>query len=259
MADFLKHKALSREFGRVTLNENDLYRISKIVEDLAAQYEASLDLEIVTGDGEESYKTSSPELLISQEMPPIIRSVRIRYNAYKSPVSCNVNFCSMPPTHAKIEVDGTETKIVAAVFHELERELKSRETTGSRLLFLLENSWLMNLLAVFVYAAISAAAIYSFFDVPLDLILKHNKEFANTNTYKTIVSIGWFCVYFTPWVGAILFSNLLRKSFPPVEFSGKLSDPSLPTRKKMIVFVSFVLIPIIINVISTLLTESLTR
>ena len=55
MTKVIKHKSLSSEFGRVRLNENDLFRIAKIIENLAASYDGKADIVMVSADGEETY------------------------------------------------------------------------------------------------------------------------------------------------------------------------------------------------------------
>ncbi|MGD9687007.1 MAG: hypothetical protein AB7U43_08560 [Desulfobacter sp.] len=259
MTEYVRHKALSREFGRIKLSENDLFRISKIIEDLAAANDGTPNIEIISGDGEETFKARSSFFFISEDIPPEIRSVKITFSKYDSPVSCTAYFSSQPSRQAQVQVDGTDTCTVVAVFHELERVLKSRETVGSKFFLTLENNSFVGFAAFLAYALVTAATIYSIFDVPLNLAIKANKEFVKTGAYKTLLTIGWICVFTLPWVGGHLIENKIKKFFPPIEFDGRISDPNKPSRKAMVLFLSFIIIPIIINVISTILIEAFKR
>jgi hypothetical protein len=259
MTEYVRHKALSREFGRIRLSENDLFRISKIIEDLAIANNGTPSIEIISGDGEETYKARSSDFFISNDIPSEISSVKINFSKYDSPVSCTAYFSSQPSRHAQVQVDGTDTNSVVAVFHELERALKPRETIGSKFFLMLENNSFLGFMAFLTYAVITAATIYSIFDVPLNIMIKANKEFVKTDTYKAIVSIGWICVFSLPWVGGFIIENKIKKYFPPIEFDGRISDPNKPSRKTMIVFLSFIIVPIVINVISTILIEAFKR
>ena len=259
MTEYIRHKALSREFGRIKLSENDLFRISKIIEDLAIANNGTPSIEIISGDGEETYKARSSDFFISNEIPPEISSVKISFSKYDYPVSCTAYFSSHPSRQAQVQVDGTDTNSVVAIFHELERVLKTRETVGSKLFLALENNSFLGFGAFLIYALVTAATIYSIFDVPLNIAIKANKEFIKTSTYKTIVSVGWICVFTLPWVGGHVIENRIKKFFPPIEFDGRLSDPSKPSRKTVILFLSFIIVPIVVNVISTILIEAFKR
>jgi hypothetical protein len=256
MTEYVRHKALSREFGRIRLSENDLFRISKIIEDLAISNNGTPNIEVISGDGEETYKAKSSDFFISNDIPLEISSVKINFSKYDSPVSCTAYFSSQPSRHAQVQVDGTDTKSVAAVFHELERALKPRETIGSKFFLMLDKNIFLALMAYFTYAVITGATIYSIFDIPLNIMIKANKEFVKTDIYKVINFIGWICVVSLSWVGAYIIENKIKKYFPPIEFDGRISDPNKPRRKTMIVFLSFIIVPIVINVISTILFEA---
>jgi len=141
MAEFTKHKVLKREFGRVQLSENDLQRLAKHFEDIANRYETNPSIEIESGDGEETIHTSCGDFFQSLDMPTEIRGVKIKLNHYKAPISCSLSLSANPPRYAELNVDGTDTSSVTAIFHEIEREMSSKQTGGTRLLKFVETFW----------------------------------------------------------------------------------------------------------------------
>ena len=259
MTEVIRHKALNSEFGRLQINENDLFRVAKIVENLAIKYGGQPEIVIVSGDGEETLRTKSSEFFLSNQLPQDIRSILIGFSKYDAPISCKINLSAIPKRSASIDVDGTDTATVAAIFHELKRELKARETGMSKFTFLSEKYFVADLLLHIFYSILVAASIYSLFDVTLNIIYKYNSNFKNSTLCKSIIFIGWLCVVIGFFGGGLTLSNYLKKCFPPVEFAGRISDPSKYHRKYLLIFVSFILVPIVVNVVSALIMNAMKR
>ena len=107
----------------------------------------------------------------------------------------------------------------------------------------------------FTVSLFIAASVYSFFDIIFDTISKYSESFKTSGTYTLVVSIGWICVFGGLVAGAYPVVDYLKKCFPPIEFKGKLCDPSKKSRTLIIVFTSFILAPILVNVLSSLIYE----
>jgi hypothetical protein len=250
MTEVIKHKTLHCEFGRLELNENDLYRLAKIVENIASTYDGKPDIVVTSSDEEETYRATSSDFILSEQFPPCIASVTISFSRYGMPVSCKVSLSARPRGISRIEVDGTNTNAVAAAYHELARELKTREKAFSNLVLASEKNTLSKLITWAIYSSFVAASIYSIFDIPLNIALQVNPSFIHTKLYTAIGNIGWVCVAIGFMVGNFVLDNYLKKWFPPVEFSGRLSDQSSKSRRYLLILASFIVAPIIVNVIS---------
>lgn len=259
MTEVIRHKTLSSEFSRLQMNENDLFRVATIVENLALSYGGQPNIEVVSGDGEETLRTKSSEFFLNDQLPQNIRSIMIGFSKYNAPISCMINLTAMQNRSAYIKVDGTDTSAVAAVFHELKRELTARETGGPKFIILSEKHLVSTLFLDIIYSILAAASIYSLFDIPLNIIYKYDPDFKNSMLCRSIIYIGWLCVVMGFFGGGLTLSSYIKKSFPPVEFAGRISDPSKHQRKYLLLFISFILIPIVVNVVSALIMNAMNR
>lgn len=259
MIDFKRQKTLSKKFGRIAINENDIYRVAKIMQKLPEKFGGELKISVVTGDREETIRTSDIEIFVSEELPNFLSSIIINYSNYEAPVSCSVTLPSASLNYAEIEIDGTDTDIVAATFHELEREIKSKTASLSTLYLFSEKGFLPFLVIHLLTGALCAAAIYSIFDIPLDFIHRSNPHFKETQLYKSISALGGICVSLALFGGFFVFDTIVKKSFPPIEFTGRLADPSKIPRRRITFLILMVIIPILVNVTSDLILEIIQR
>jgi hypothetical protein len=259
MIEFKRQKTLSKEFGRIVVNENDIFRIARIMQKLPERFGGELKIAMITGDEEETLRTSNIEIFNSDDLPTCLSTVSINYLNYEAPVSCSVTLSSKINKSAKIEVDGTDTDTVTALFHELEREIKTKISALSKLYLFSEKGFLPFFAIHFFTGIACAAAIYSIFDIPLDLINQSNAQFKDTFNYKLIAGFGGICIGFAFFGGIFIFEAVVKKSFPPVEFSGRLADPSKPSRKRLVFIMLFIIIPILVNVSSGLITDILQK
>ncbi len=250
MPGFIRHKSLSQRFQRVILNENDLARLGEIVNTLSERFGDVIEIKIVSADREETVRTSDPGFFVSQHMPPQIYSVSITYNNYKAPVSCRVDFVASSDGHATLSVDGTERETVSGIYHELERELGSRVATGASLV-----QKLNSLPVTFVLNIIIGVAIYSIFDLALDFASAKIPGFDGSEIHRLFQNIGLISMVLGVIAGGLWVSDLLKRSFPPVEFSGRLSDANTINRSRLIWVSGAILLPIVVNVFSNLLTN----
>lgn len=220
MSEFTREKSLNRRFQSVKLDENDLARLGAMVSTLASRFGGSLQITIVSADGEETIRTGDPSFFVSQQMVPLIRSVSFAYYNYKAPVSCRVELSAYPSQRAEISVSGTELEIASGIYRELERELKSRQPYSDKLPRVFD-SFLVYLFA----ALVVATAIYSVFDMILNFAAGRIGGFKGSDVHKGLQSVGWISVVAGAVIAPHSILDLLNRAFPTVEFSGRLSDP----------------------------------
>jgi len=252
MAEYSRHKSLSRDFDRVRIDENDLARLGAIVSGLAERFGGSPEFRIVSGDGEETIRTGDPDFFVGQHMLPQIRSVSISYHNYQAPVSCCVELGAFPHNRASLSADGSDRDIVSGVYHELERELEGRQVLGVKCAKHLDGFFVHFLVSLMV-----ASAIFSVFDFVLDLASATIVSFKGSDLHEVLVGIGTACVFIGLFIGGFQVIELLQRVFPALEFAGRLSDPNTVSRKRLIWVITVILLPIAVNVVSNLLTAGL--
>jgi hypothetical protein len=253
MAEFTRQKSLSRQFYRVVLNENDLNRLSTIVNTLVERFGNTIEITIVSADGEETITTNSPDFFVSPDMPPHIQSVKISYShRLRAPVNCEVELASNSHSGAKVSVYGEESEIVSGIFHELERELLQREALG---VMMSKHSKSLGL--AFIIAFLTGLAIFSTFDFILDALAVSVPNFDGSNLHNVLQLIGWGLMFFNAITVPVWLGNLVERTWPAVEFTGRLSDPNTVSRSRVIWVFGIILLPIVINVFSNFLTDFL--
>jgi hypothetical protein len=254
MTKIIHRKTVDTTIPGIVLSEHDLNHIASLVNLTTAKYNGEVEIKITTADGEDTIRISTPEFLLTDEMPKNIRSVLISFHEYKAPVSCTVTLTSFPFQDAKVSVDGTDTTVVSGLFRDLEKELKGHQTSSSWLI-----SKLDGLGFHFIVSSLLAIAIYSVFDIPLNIAKSQNEAFKDSVLYSVIVNAGWFAIFVAFAVGAYPVIKALKNMFPSVRFVGNLSDLSTKRRSKVIWLLMAILLPIILNVLSGLLISILHR
>jgi hypothetical protein len=258
-AQVTRQKTLGQDFSRLRIDENDLYRIGQITQTLADKYGGAIEIQVVSADGEDTFRSTSPGFFISSETPVSLRSVAISYSRIGSPVSCGVRLVSGERGHATLAVDGSDAQSVSGFFREMQRELAARSVGDGTLTRKLHSSGSGAFLLWLVLAFVIAAAVYSLFDLPLDLISYANPGFWNSPIHVTISNLGLAAVAIAFMSGPFGALSYLQACFPKVQFAGKLSDPSTAKRKSLIGIGSVVILPLVLNVLAGLLTTFLTR
>jgi hypothetical protein len=256
MVEFTRQKSLNQTYKRLVLNENDLVRIATIVHTLVEKYEYEMEIKIISGDGQETIRTSDPNFFTSSHMFPQIRSVSIVYHHYDAPVSCRVDISSNVDGKASVSVDGIDRETVSGIFHELEREFKLRQSLGAKFYEHL-NSGFTSLLISVVASALTAVAIYSVFDLLINFITSRSIDFNGSQLKEILQTVGWISVFGGAVAGGIYIIDLLKQALPGVEFSGRLSDTNAVNKSKIIWVFSIILLPIVINVLSNLITSAI--
>lgn len=248
MVEFRKTKRLSRSFGRIRIDESALARLSTRIRDLTSGHGGSLNIEIVSADNQDTIRTSDPEFFLTDNMPRKIRSVSISYLNYQGALSCELELRADPIEPAKLRMDGTDPAAVSGAYHELERELSERQVTGGALLAKLDT------FAAFLFLGILAAAcIYSAFDIALYIADLWIQGFKASTVRRGIVVVGGIFT-FIAFFGGFRLVELLKETFPLVEFAGRLSDPSTNRRSRLVWVAVSILLPILLNVLSGMLT-----
>ena|SRR5258708_5899447 len=121
--DYSRTRSLSKEYHGLRLDENALFALARIVSALPEKYGGELIVDIETG--EEKFRAKKPEFFLSAQMPLVLKSIVIRYDVWRAPVNCSLTF---DENSAKLSLEGTDTDMVAAKFHDLDRELQPRRS-----------------------------------------------------------------------------------------------------------------------------------
>lgn len=258
MVDFTRYKTLKQDFVRVSIDETDLARFARTIRDAVKDYEdegaeGEMDIEVATADQEEVFRTDCPDFFESENMPATIRSVSVSYHQYEPSIACSISFSAGPEGSASLSAKGTDAR-VTGLFYDLVKRVRAKQVFGQRLTQVLDKSWFALLLGMLV-----AFAVYSAFDVLLSLLVAYSPEFKGSSTYSIIVSIGWGAVLLGLLMGGDPLVRLLKQCFPPVEFTGRLSDPQMIRRSRIVRTATTILIPIVLNVFSGMLIELITR
>lgn len=251
MVEFKRQKSLRRTFGRVRIDENDLVRLGTLMNKLPQSYGGSLDIRIVSADGEDLIRTADPSIFLTDEMPRRIVTASISYDHHGSPVSCSIKLTASERGKAELTASGTDRTVVAGVFREIEHEMEPRETPGAWLVESFGSFWFH-----FVLTIIVGTAIFSCFDMLIKLGDKGIQGFHNGPIRSAIVYTGWGFVFLGSPACAFFIISFLERSFLMVEFSGKLSDTGSTLRAHLLLIASGVLFPIILNIIGTLLLDA---
>jgi len=255
MIQFTRQKSLNKTYKRIAFNENDLVRVATIIQTLVEKYGQEMEIRIISADGQETIQTSNPNFFTSPHMFPQIRSVSIVFDHFKVPVSCRVDISSNADGKASVSVDGSDRDTVSGIFHELEREFKLRQSFGSKLYDYLDNVFTFLIISMLA-SMLTAGAIYSVFDLVLNFIVSRNPGFDGSVLQEFLRNLGWFCVIIGAITGTKLI-DLLKIALPGVEFTGKLSDTNSINRSRITWIFLIILFPIVINVISNIITSML--
>ena len=263
MADELgtvaREKSVSQEFSRLRVDENDLYRLGVMVKALSDAHGGAADMEIVSADGEDTYRATSPEVFVAPDAPTAIRSVSMSYRHFRAPVSCSVSLSAGDHSRASLAVSGSDAPVVSGTFRELQRELLARSTGDRAFTGLLYSRAMTGLLVWSMLALVLAASTYSIFDLSLRFVGFVVPGFWGSGIHGALQVVGVGAVILGFALGPWLAIDFLRGCFPRVQFAGRLSDTSTARRQALMAVGSLVILPLVLNVAAGLWTNYLSR
>jgi hypothetical protein len=241
---------LTREFSTNCLDEKDLQRLVDTINQLSNKYGGLVEIQVTSGDGQTTVNTTDVQYLSSVEMLRHIRAVRIKYDKFDAPVNASVSIgspFSWGNTGVGLEVSGSARTEVNGIFRELDRELDSHrayiEWFGS-------DTALPNFAIAFVASILlSGVANYSAYTLLRYLLTTF------LGSFRPAQIAGPLGAVFV--IGILPAFLLLRACFPPVKFSGALSDPGRTLRSSLRWILLFVTLPIVVNLVSSFLPKLL--
>ena len=254
MPEFTRQKKFSEKFVRIRVDERDLARLARTIQEATREYDGTIEIEVTSPDEAETIRTTDPEFLESVDMPREVGSVSIGYRNYKAPLSCKVKLSTQEEGTANLEVDGTDVHRVAGLYDDLKRQLTSLHVFGESVAKRLDS-----LPMHFGISAFPALAIYSLFDLALMLFSFWFPTFKGSPLNTFIARIGWLCVGAGFMMGGFPIKRLLKDALPAVEFAGKISDRKRVRRSLIYWVFSAILIPIIVRVLWNLIADLLAR
>lgn len=246
--EIILRKSLRHKFWCLNLSEEDLHRIAVSMRDKCTN--GSFSVEVRSADGEDLFRSDDPAFFISSSMPKTV--ARVQMLVRSDPVTCDLDLRAGSDHVAELTTSGSDVTTVSGLFRELVRELEGKQAPGS---------WVARHIdSFFVYLALSllaSLAVYSLFDLPLTLANQYVPGFIDSTVYTVIGWVGWSCVLLTTMGGGFVVQDRLKTLYPAVQFCGRLSDPYSEKRRSMSVLFVVILLPIILNVFASFLTDLL--
>ncbi len=241
---------LQRTFATVRLNEKDLTKLVDILNQLPKKFGGSIEIKVISGDGEETVKTTDPKYFSSSDMLTYICAVTIGYQQFDAPVSATLMIGSSYDwgrSGTTLEVSGSDQVAVFGIFRELERELALHQAAID---------WFGAGLSLYRFSVIlvlgvllGAVGAYSVYLVLVKLVAR----FASSAQLEGVSATFILMAFIVCSVGSIW---LLHACFGPVQFSGALSDPSRAVRSYFTSIVVLFFLPIGVNIVSALFIRS---
>ncbi len=251
MTEFKKSKSLSIEVYRSRWSEGALARVAAVIQ----QHAGKVAIEIVTGDGEDRISTADPEFFRTSEMPEAIQSVKM---SVRNGINCEVALAlpgelgSAEP--AKGSVSGADGQAVASLFRGLEKEFGARRLRGSRMVRFLHGPG--GLLVTFVGCT---TALVSLSMLIASVLSERSPGFVASRSGSgralMVVGLGLTVALAVPLTGRAL--ALISRSFPMIEFGGKLTPSNRFRCGAVVWLIGFVLLPLLLNLLSGVLLGSL--
>ena len=150
---------------------------------------------VETADGQDSFESNDPAFFTSDDMPTNIKNVAISYDDYSAPITCKLTnrWQISRKVHGSfmLSVEGTGHG-VEQLFRDLESDLAARQVFGQWLQLVKDNIWAWLLVSMF-----SAAAMYSVFDIALDLWALLQPEFRLSTVNQVMAGIGFVMILFS--------------------------------------------------------------
>jgi len=253
MATFSRKKALKRRFYRLRLSESDLARLARKVQAVATDLGQQIQITVIGADLEDAFSTQDPAFFESENMPASVGRITIGFSRYDSPLSCSIELPSLYDGPCTLEVEGTDSDRATGLFGDLEQELASRAAGGAWLA-----SRARSLGAALVFSGLTALAVYSLFDLLARIVIVAGAA-PTSSLPRVIVTIAWLAVAATFAFAPSAFGDAVRAALPPVEFTGRIRERGSARRTSLRTWMLIVLLPIILNVFASLVSDALRR
>lgn len=238
---------LSAVVERTRWSAEDFVRLGKAM----AEDGRVLKVTVVTRNGQDRLHSTDPECFIDPAFPSAIRSVEL--TADGTGVNSTFKVAVESPTFrdqdgdpAEVTVRGADRMAVSGLFRELESILNERGVPGARLVRFLHGPG--GPFVVFVATAAATLALY--WQAVTSLFGAGLKPGIPTTAF--ILGAGLALCFAVPLTGKAV--RRLHQAFPYVEFTGRLEPSNRFRRAGLAWFAGFVLLPVLLNVFSSLVT-----
>ncbi|HUO04646.1 MAG TPA: hypothetical protein VMU16_05560 [Candidatus Binataceae bacterium] len=210
---------LQRNYPTIRLTDKDLNRLANIISSVPKQFGGTLEIQITSGNGEETVKSADSRYFSTINVIPNVRAVTFRYgDPYTAPVSVNLSIGSASTwdwNGTELDVSGSDHAAVSSLFRDLDMELQAHEATMEL--------FGAGLSTVAFMGGMSIVGVLGFLiTVSIIRFLKYIFAPSSGSSLETAMEI-------LPWMATgpvcLLTFKLLRVVFGPVQFSGALSDP----------------------------------
>ena len=253
MTEFVRKKKFQREFIRVCLGEQDLASLARRISNTMETELGEITIVVETADGKDSFESNDPAFFTSDDMPTNIKNVAISYSHHNAPITCELTnrwkYSQKVHGSLMLSVEGTGHG-VEQLFRDLESDLEARQVFGQWLLLVRNKFWALSLVGMF-----SAAAVYSVFDIALNLWMLLQPELRMSLLYLVMFGIGIAMSSFSLFGGPAWFYNAIEKHLPPVEFKGRPAGRNTLGQRTFYWVAILFLIPILVNIFSYLLFD----
>ena len=240
--EFERTKVFEEQYNLIRVNEEDIARIAKIIEKHTKNGDNKINIVVKSSDGKDVYKSHDLRFFLCDEMPRYVGLISIIYSNYKDSLKCSLILDTRRSKPVELIVSGSDSR-VSALFLDLEEELVAKQVFGHKILDVADKFWFG-----FGLSLLLAAAIYFVFDTWLDFFVETLPGFERSSTHITIGGIGWTAIFVMATTGFIWIEHVIKKIFSPIQFSGKISDPSAKARKIRFWLFTAILLPLIIGI-----------
>ena len=249
MVEYIKEKKLENEFERLRLSQDDLKKVGLLFKRYVQDTQPKeLNIDIVNLDGEEIITSHDPEIF-SDDIPlKSIRSVKFSLRFIDTKTRVELDLPAQDKNYAKLYVRSNDDIQASGIFHEFVNELKSYEVWGRGF-----KNFAHGIIGRLLFSTICALSVFSVFDIPLDLISSWNPDLKKA--LLPIVFIGWVCVIVAFFEGGDFVNKILDKAIPAIEFTGKLGTASSKSMMLLMKWITYIFLPIILNVISAFIKD----
>jgi hypothetical protein len=246
MTQFTRSTSFKLELCRTRWSEDELTRLAHIV----AQHLGRVDIRVTSADGEDHFRSHDPAFLLGSECPPAIQAIEMKGGAQG--VECEVeleipqrdNYLNIKAAMAS--TSGGDRAAVTSLFRDLQKAFIARRLAGGRLVRFMSGPG--GLLVAFITSASVLLALY------YTLIQFTHDRFpwlGSSATGRMMSLAGWGITLACAVPLAPRVYRLIADSFPPVEFSGRFVPSNRFRRAGFIWVVVFVLLPFLVNLVSS--------
>ena len=251
--EYERIKTLSQTFYRVRVSEQDLMRIAKKVEELSDAGKLIFTLSVENAEGDEELLSHDPEFFASNDMPLKVKRVSILLGDSKSSMVCRLRFVTGSSGETTLSVRGNDPRVLG-LFQKLVREIEPHQIYLSKLVSKADKGWFGVITAslgswVTIYTALSGFQTWQTID----------PGFVNSDAHDYYIGATLVCTFMVFMLGLFGGGTLIKTLFTPVQFNGRVSDPSDRLRRMSIWILGVVLIPVLLGVFSNWIYELITK